>query len=540
MTTRLAGSINRALTPLLARAARATLRRHTTRTVHWEARPGPISAARGADSGAPMPRNRLVALFAAVAATVAMTVDAGAAVSRTTIITDPFTNASSQHRTEVEPDSFAWGNTIVTAAQSGRFFDGGASGTGWATSTDAGATWTQGVLPGITTHNGNGGTFDRVSDPVVAYDARHGVWMISTIPITSGVTVPHVFVSRSTDGGLTWGNPVTVTTSATANLDKNWIVCDNTATSPFYGNCYVTWDDHGDGNRLYNSTSSDGGLTWGAAKRTANNATGIGAQPVVQPNGTVVVPVANANVTSLLAYRSTDGGATWSGTTTITSIPSHDPANDLRSIPLPSAEVDAAGKVYVVWQDCRFRRSCRANDIVMTTSTNGTTWSAVQRVPIDGTNSGVDHFIPGIGVDPATSGASAKLALTYYFYRDARCGMSCQLEVGYIQSNDGGTSWSTPVDVAGPFPTSWAADTTQGYMVGDYISTSWVAGKAYGVFSEALAAPSNSQTYDQPIRVPTGGLGGATSGFVNTSEGDQPVAGAASDHAAARSAIRTY
>ncbi|HEX2051760.1 MAG TPA: sialidase family protein [Actinomycetota bacterium] len=476
----------------------------------------------------------------AVVGVLSLVSSAHAAVTQTTIMTDPFTNTSSQHRTAVEPDSFSWGNTIVAASQVGRFTNGGGSGTGWATSTDGGTTWTQGVLPGITTHNGNGGTFDRVSDPVVAYSARHNVWLINTIPITSSVTVPRVFVSRSTNGGLTWGNPVTVATSATANLDKNWIVCDNTATSPFYGRCYVTWDDHADGNRLYNSVSTDGGLTWSTPRRTANNATGLGAQPVVQPNGTVVVPVANANATALLSYRSTDGGATWSSTQTITSIPSHDPASNLRSIPLPSAEIDAAGRVYVVWQDCRFRTSCRVNDIVMTTSTNGTTWTTVQRIPIDSTTSGVDHFIPGIGVDRTTSGSTARLGLTYYFYRNGACGTSCSLEVGYIQSNNGGSTWSNHVDVAGPFPVSWTANTTQGRMVGDYISTSWVNGRAYGVFSVALAAPSNSQTFNQPIRVPTGGLSGAVSGFVNTSEGEQPVNGAASDHASPRSAIRMH
>jgi len=55
-------------------------------------------------------------------------------------------------------------------------------------------------------------------------------------------------------------NPVTVATGG--DLDKNWIACDNTSTSPFYGNCYTEWDDHGTGNTIKMSTSSDGGLTW--------------------------------------------------------------------------------------------------------------------------------------------------------------------------------------------------------------------------------------------------------------------------------------
>src|SRR5919205_623833 len=58
------------------------------------------------------------------------------------ISSDPFTNSTSQHRTQVEPDTYSFGSTIVAAFQSGRFFDGGSSDIGWATSTDGGATWT--------------------------------------------------------------------------------------------------------------------------------------------------------------------------------------------------------------------------------------------------------------------------------------------------------------------------------------------------------------------------------------------------------------
>jgi hypothetical protein len=37
--------------------------------------------------------------------------------------------------------------------------------------------------------------------------------------------------------------------------------------------------------------SADGGRTWGAAKTTANRATGTAGKPLVRPDGTVVVPV---------------------------------------------------------------------------------------------------------------------------------------------------------------------------------------------------------------------------------------------------------
>src|SRR5690242_20668480 len=148
-----------------------------------------------------MARPGLVTAALAVGALVLSTGTATAAPSLTRISSDPYTNSTSQHATEVEPDTFSYGSTIVSAFQVGRFTDGGGSNVGFATSTDGGATWTQGFLPGITTQAG--GTFQRVSDASVAYDARHNVWLISSIPITSSVSVPEVFTSRSTDGGLT-------------------------------------------------------------------------------------------------------------------------------------------------------------------------------------------------------------------------------------------------------------------------------------------------------------------------------------------------
>ncbi|MBV9168769.1 MAG: hypothetical protein JOZ81_01630, partial [Chloroflexi bacterium] len=63
------------------------------------------------------------------------------------INSDPFTNPDSNHKTQVEPGSYSFGNTIVTAMQSGRYFDGGASDISFSTSTDGGKTWTTGTLP---------------------------------------------------------------------------------------------------------------------------------------------------------------------------------------------------------------------------------------------------------------------------------------------------------------------------------------------------------------------------------------------------------
>jgi hypothetical protein len=431
-----------------------------------------------------------------IAALVAAAAASGGSVVATPISSDPYSNVDSQHRTQVEPDSFGYGDTVVAAFQTGRFVNGGGSSNiGWATTTNAGRTWTTGMLPGTTVNQG--GPWSRISDPSVAYDPLHDVWMISTLSFGLGATPfgspSGILVSRSTDGGLTWQNPVE--TFVGGFLDKNWITCDTWPQSPHYGNCYQEWDDPGGGGQISMNRSSDGGVTWSSPVEPVGSPSGLGGQPVVQPNGNVVVPYEGGP--GISAFRSLDGGVTWKDVTTVANVTEHGVAGNLRTSPLPSAEVDAAGKVYVAWQDCRFRSGCTANDIVMSTSTTGTSWTAPVRIPIDATTSGVDHFIPGLGVDRSSAGDQARLALGYYYYPVSACNTTtCDLTVGFISSRNGGASWSQARKVAGPFKLSWIAQTDQGPMVGDYISTSFTNGSlAFPIF--AIAKPPTGSVFDE-------------------------------------------
>src|SRR4051794_30822490 len=447
-------------------------------------------------------------------AAAALLVSAGGAAANvplTKISQDPFANTTSQHATEVEPDTFANGSTIVSAFQVGRFFNGGASDIGFSRSTDGGSTWTNGQLPGLTASSGLGGapgsSFERVSDASVAYDRRHNTWLISSIPLEfNTLAVPTIFVSRSTDNGASWGAPVSIPPPATkVDLDKNWTVCDNTTSSPFYGHCYTEFDNFGQGDLEYMSTSTDGGQTWSKPLATAGNDKGLGGQPLVQPNGTVIVPFESLNGKEA-AFRSTDGGASWARAVTISAIRFATVGGDLRTSPLPTAEIDGAGKVYVAWEDCRFRKNCTSNDIVFSTSSDGVTWSDVRRVPIDPVSSGADHFIPGFAVDRRTSGAGAHVALAYYFYPDATCTGGCRLAVGYVSSPDGGDHWGDALQLAGPMSLADIADSSQGRMVGDYISTSFnPSGGAVPVFAVGLPH-TPAQPFDEAMYAPTSPL----------------------------------
>ena len=109
---------------------------------------------------------------------------------------------TSQHQTEVEPTTAAWGNTIVSTFQVGRFATNGsgASATGWATSTNGGQTWTDGILGGINTTTTPAGPYPRSVNMTVAYDSVHAQWMIVTLGelfVGSIYTEIEMLVSRS-------------------------------------------------------------------------------------------------------------------------------------------------------------------------------------------------------------------------------------------------------------------------------------------------------------------------------------------------------
>ena len=147
--------------------------------------------------------------------------------------------------------------------------------TGFFTSFDGGASWIDGQIP---LRSGNG-----AGDPAPAFDRRNGVVLMAQLENTGGqggafVAQGDVSVSRSTNGGVTWSEPVTVfkgqgTGIGPANnakfYDKEWLTCDNSTTSRFFGRCYVTTTLFQNGlqgsfvsSDIFISWSDDGGRTW--------------------------------------------------------------------------------------------------------------------------------------------------------------------------------------------------------------------------------------------------------------------------------------
>ena len=426
------------------------------------------------------------------------------------ISADPYSNTKAEHATEVEPDTVTVGHTVMSVFQVGRWDNGCSDDIGWALSTDSGRNWRHGYMPGLTRFSHPAGPFVRASDPVVAFNAAAGDWIAASLACngtsanpSAPVPSPAVDVNVSFDG-VHWSKAIVAARIKKGqDFDKEWVTCDNTPTSRFYGRCYVEWDVDNHNDLVQMSTSADGGFSWSPAAATSTRLHGIGGEPVVQPNGDVVVPIESGR--GLVAFRSVDGGRAWGPAAKIATVFQHTFEGNLRGPFFASVATDRTGRIYVSWPDCRFRPNCASNDMVLTTSTDGVHWSPVTRIPIDPVTSSVDHLGGGLGVDAGTAGAHARLALFYAFYPHTGCTVrSCRLYEGYISSTDGGAHWSAPQVIAGPtrlhrLPFAF------GYMTGDYEGTAVVpGGNALSAFAVG-GIPAAGQKLNEAMYQPSGG-----------------------------------
>ena len=388
---------------------------------------------------------------------------------------DLHSTPDAQHETQVEPDSFTWGRTTVAAFQTGRRHTGAAANIAWATSTDDGHTWRRGELPGVTRAAPRPGTSEAASDPVVAYSAVHRVWLISALAIREPTRLT---ISRSADG-LRWSDPVDATSAGSVGggvaFDKQWVACDNGTASRFRGRCYLVFNDFVR-RGMSVSSSSDGGLTWSQPTTLPFAPFLLGGFPVIQPDGTLVILVrVGFEERTLGAVRSRDGGATLEPPVTIA--PMRSAPTGHRAPDIPSADVDASGRVWVAWHGCILRPSCNGNDVLVASSADGATWSPPVRV-----TRGRDAAIPALA-----SGPDGRLGVLYYVR--GRGGIDAEL----AESRNGGGSWGAPKRLSAvSMPLRWLPTTTSGPMLADYVSLTYAAGRPLAVWALA-SEPSRSR-----------------------------------------------
>jgi RTX calcium-binding nonapeptide repeat (4 copies) len=378
---------------------------------------------------------------------------------------DPYTTPDSQHETQVEPDSLTVGRATVVTYQVGRRHDGAATNVGFALSRDRGRTWRSGLLPGLTQASRPPGPNERATDPVVAFDAKARVWLISTLSLAGQTT--RLTINRSADG-LRWSPAIDAATAFAPSgiaFDKNWLACDNGIASPFRGSCYLAYTDALRGDRIAVVTSRDGGITWSQPVGVAvTNA--VGAFPVIRPNGDlVVVYLFGRRMGSAI---SVDGGASFGPTTTIAEVEEEE-ARGLRFFTLPSADVDPTGRVWATWHDCRFSPGCSSNSVVVSTSTDGRTWTEPAQI-----TTGRNALMPAVGIHPR----SGRAAFLYHVVRPGNLVDVELLEVGPDLRRVGRTRRLS----AQTMRPTWMPTTVSGRMLADYVSVHYAGGRPLAVW----------------------------------------------------------
>jgi hypothetical protein len=373
------------------------------------------------------------------------------------------------HRTIVEVDAAAERSTVVAAFQVGRRTDG-ADAIGFATSHDAGVTWTNGLLP-LSAASRPAGPWDVVSDPTVAYDPLHRRWVAVALALTD--TAEAIVASTSAEG-TAWSAPIPVVQDARASeqdvpLDKEWIACGSA------GRCTVvaTVDPDTPAAHLTVWSSADGGVTWAQGGSLPG---GYYAQDVFRPDGSLGVFFFDQTRHQLAFATSTDGGATFATPVAVAPPVPTFGTKDLRAPNLPSLTQTAAGDLLAVWTGCR-QVSCTRTAVMLTRSSDGgATWSAPTEVPL---GPGV-HITPSIAVDPG----SGRLAVTTYVNTTQSC---CSLVAQIATSREGGASWTVRRASVRPFARSWLAPAHGGAFLGDYVGTTFAGGRAVSVLP--LAEP---------------------------------------------------
>ena len=146
--------------------------------------------------------------------------------------------------TEIEPwidSNPRYSRNMIAGWQQDRWNDGGARGLGSAYTLDGGATWRTVLPPNVTACTG--GPYTRASDPWVSFSPNGAAYFMSLafdpdLPDAFGPNA--MLVSRSTNGGQSWSNPIALVTEPAGQVlhDKNSLTAD--PTNSRYA--YAVWD----------------------------------------------------------------------------------------------------------------------------------------------------------------------------------------------------------------------------------------------------------------------------------------------------------
>lgn len=313
-------------------------------------------------------------------------------------------------------------------------------------------------------------------------------------------------VAVTTNNGVNWSRYVVGPKPPGASdlLDKNHLVVDKKAGSPYENRVYAAWSafvatspnnediefrySSNNGQNWSNSVNISAAINAGSHDQGINLATG--------PNGEVYAIWAVYDQWAAGSYgedaigfnKSTDGGATW-----VTPRRIYSGANfgirgnltskgSIRVSSFPVMGVDRSGGarngyLYAVWPQKTIAPAGSDPDIVFTRSSdNGETWSSLVRVNNDPLNNGKDQYYPWMTVDQATGNI-------FVIFYDSRDVPNDSANVYIARSTDGGTSFENIKVSDRAFKPKTISGLASGYQ-GDYIGIAAYRNTVYPTWAE--------------------------------------------------------
>lgn len=278
-----------------------------------------------------------------------------------------------------------------------------------------------------------------------------------------------VYITRSTDNGDSWEEPV--------NLSSNAGQSHNPAILTIGSNVYVSWTQQSsDGTKsdIYFRKSGNDGESWGPKIKLSSTGSSFNSLPLVGASGSNVYVVwGDSGTGDVYIRRSTNKGGTWASIVNLSSNPGKSDSPDLSfsgsnvyvvwtqansdgsatdafirasndggatwesKIKLSSTGkavgptvASSGSRVHVAWQDA----SAGNGDILLRTSTNeGATWGSVRNMSTDAARS----------LAPELSQAGSSIYLEYTKRTSTQ-----DYSIIFIRSTSNGGSWDSKMVIA--------------------------------------------------------------------------------------------
>jgi len=334
-------------------------------------------------------------------------------------------------------------------------------------SSDGGETWAQ--APPLS---------GSCCDPTVGWSSD------GTIAYTSTLQIPELFFYRSTDNGQTWVGPIQIDDGG-GFVDKQFLHVDLDASSPHQDNVYHTWHE---GNVMHFSRSTDLGLSWSTPITVSGGQNGIGSDITSDSAGNVYYFWPAFGSQKILLVKSTDGGLTFGSSVEV------DDTEGSFIFPIPvfetrevflyvSADTDRSGgsfdgRIYAAWTDSTGPTTGNPNNNharirAAYSADGGATWTVT--TPHETADElTVDRFHQWLAV-----AADGSVHLIFYDTRRDLPNRN-QVDIFRTVSQDGGASWSAPEQVT----SVQSPNIADGFEWGDYNGLDAVGSDLISIFTD--------------------------------------------------------